>query len=192
MQALRAFHDEVVDIYGYMVQMSAAVMWWRKFLNDSIATGTTPNNTLFFGKGDPNLPGSTYQYRRTFAELIADAAKDGTTSVVHRRSVVVSLVASWEDRHRALIASECGLKKNDLKSDVFHDLNRFRQAIVHGGGCLREHPKAIPFFRKGDRVDVTDGHMDSMVRMVVEELNRFGVDYYGSDPGFTFDKSMVA
>ena len=121
MRALRDFHDEVVDIYGYLLQVNAAIMQWHKFLNDRIAENqTTPQNTLFFGKGDPNKPDSTYQYHRSFADLIAASTKGGTTSVMHRRSVVVLLVASWEDRYRALIARECGLtEKDDLKSDVF-------------------------------------------------------------------------
>ncbi|MYB52828.1 MAG: hypothetical protein F4X77_11610 [Acidobacteriia bacterium] len=192
MKALRAFHDELVDIYGYLTQVNAALMMWRGFLNERVTGSTTPKNTFFFVKGDPNQPDSTYQYRRTFAELVADVTEDGTTSVMHRRSVVVLLVASWEDRHRALIARECGLKKNDLKSDLFHDLNRYRQAILHGGGRLREDAKKMPFFRKGERVNFASGHMDSMFRMVVDELNRLGVEHYDGNPGFTFDKSMVA
>ena len=192
MRALRAFHGDVVDIYGYLTQVNGALMTWRKFLDDRITGGATPHNTFFFGKGDPNEPDSTYQYRRTFADLIADVTENGTTSVMHRRSVIVLLVASWEDRHRKLIASECGLQKNDLKSDLFHDLNRYRQAILHGGGRLQNRPKKIPFFRKGERVDLTGDHMDSMFRMVVNELNRLGVEHYGDNPGFTFDKSMAA
>lgn len=194
MEALRKFHEEVVDIYGYLTEVNSALVTWRRFLNDCLSRGgTTPHNTFFFGKINPNRPDRTYQYRRTFAELVASVEEDGTTSVMHRRSVVVLLVASWEDRHRGLIASECGLPtKNALKSDVFHDLNRYRQAILHGGGQLREHPKEIMFFRKGERVDLGRGHMDLLFRMVVDELNRFGVEQYGRDPGFTFDKRMSA
>ena len=194
MSALQNFHDEVVDIYGYFLQVSAAIMLWHKFLNDQIAEGsTTRQNTFFFGRGDPNKPDSTYQYRRSYAELIDVSANGGTTSVIHRRSVVVLLVTSWEDRHRALIARDCGLnKKDDLKSDVFYDLNKCRQAIVHAGGSLRKSPKAIRLFRRGDALDLTDDHIHMMFRIAVEELNRLGVDYYGTNPGFTFDKSMRA
>ena len=191
-RALRAFHDEVVDIYGYYTQVNGALDMWLRFLNGQLTGSTTPNNTMFFGKDDPGKPDSTYQYRRTFGELIAAAAENGTTSVIHRRSVVVLLVASWEDCHRELIASECGLKKNDMKSDVFHDLNRYRQAILHGGGLLREDAKKISFFRKGERVDLSVGQMDLIFRMIVDDLNRLGVEHYGVNPGFTFDKKMAA
>ena len=191
MRALREFHDDMVDIYGYLTQVNSALMMWRKFLNERITGGTTPQNTFFFGTGDPNNPDSKYQYERTFAELMADVAENGTTSVVHRRSVIVLLVASWEDRHRKLIAQECGLQKNDLESDLFHDLNRYRQAIVHRDGRLGNDPKMIPFFNKDERVDLASEHMGSIFRMVVDELNRFGVEHYGANPGFTFDKSMA-
>ena len=110
---------EFVDIYGYSLQVKMAITQWHKFLNDRIENShTTPQNTVFFSaKGDPNKPDSTYQYHRSFADLIAASTRGGTTSVIHRRSVVVLLVASWEDHYRALIARECGLKeKDDLKS----------------------------------------------------------------------------
>ena len=133
MKALRAFHDNVVEIFGYLMQVHAALVFWREFLNGCIRDGSSPNKTIFFGNRGPNKPDPKYQYRRTFAELIKDMGRNGTTSIVLCQSVVVLLVASWEDHHRALIASECGLQRNDLKSDVFHDLNRYRQAILHGG-----------------------------------------------------------
>ena len=191
MRALRDFHDDVVDIYGYLTQVNVALMMWRTFLNKRITGETKPQSTFFFGKGEPNESDSTYQYRRTFADLIRDVTEIGTTSVVHRRSVIVLLVASWEDRHRKLIAQECSLQKNDLESDLFHDLNRYRQAIVHRGGRLRNDPKMIRFFNKGERVDLAGEHMGSIFRMVVDELNRFGVEHYGANPGFTFDKTMA-
>ena len=145
---------------------------------------------MFFGKDDPHKPDARYQYRRTFAELMEDVTRNGTTFLVLRRSVVVLLVASWEDHHRALIASECSLQRNDLKSDVFRDLNKYRQAILHGGGLLREEAKKIPFIRKGDRVDLTARHMDSIFRMVVEEVNESSITHYGGNPEFKFDKSI--
>ena len=192
MKALRAFHDNVVEIFGYLMQVHAALVFWRDFLNDRIRDGSSPNRTIYFGNDDPSNPDPKYQYRRTFAELIKDMGRSGTTLIVLRQSVVVLLVASWEDHHRALIAGECGLERNDLKSDVFHDLNRYRQAILHGGGILREDAKKLQFFGRGQRVDLTAKHMGSIFHMVVEELNEFGVRHYGGNPEFTFDKSMVA
>ncbi len=191
MKELAKFHDEIIDIYGYMVQVSAAIFQWNKLLCSQIKSrGTTQRNTMFFGKDDPNMPDAKFQYKRTFGELIAASAEDGITSVVHRRSVIVLVVASWEDRYRKRIADECGLLKNDITSDLFRDLNRYRQAILHAGGRLNGKPKVLPFFRQGDKIALTNDQMDSIFRMLIGDLNRLGMALYGRSPGFSFDKHL--
>lgn len=192
MRELIEFHQEVVDIYGYLVQVNAAIGRWRKFLVESATGPTTLRHTFYFGRGDPNRPRAKYQYKRSFGDLITAADNQGVTSVLHRRSVIVLLVATWEDRYRSRIASECGLAKNDITSDLFRDLNRYRQAILHAGGKLRDEPLVLSHFAKGDEVSLTSDHMDSIFRMVIDELNRLGTDFYGTDPGFAFDKSLNA
>ena len=188
---LSRFHDEVVDIYGYMVQVNMAIMQWKKLLNALIsASSTTPDNTMFFGDGDPTRPGAKYQYQARYRQLIDASGERGLTSILHRRSVIVFLVASWEDNYRARIAKECGITKNELKSDVFHDLNKYRQAILHAGGKLRAAPKAIDFFGNGDTVELTNSQMDSIFRLVVHDLNRIGQVHYDADFAFTFDKAL--
>ena len=191
MKELENFHDEIIDIYGYMVQVGAAIGQWNKLLISQIGSHqTTPDNAMFFGKDNPSRPGARYQYKRSFKELVTASSKDGITSVVHRRSVVVLLVASWEDRYRKRIANECGLTKDDLTSDLFHDLNRYRQAILHASGKLRAKPKILPFFHRGDRVSLTDDQMDSIFRLLIDELNRIGTEFYGRNPAFDLDKRL--
>ena len=191
MKELANFHDELIDIYGYMVQVGAAIGQWHKILATQVnSRRTRPTNTMFFGSDDPSAPGAKYQYRRTFAELIEASAQKGITSNVHRRSVVVLVVASWEDRYRKRIAEECGVRKNTLTSDLFHDLNRYRQAILHAGGKLREEPKALRLFEKGDEVTLTNDQMDTIFREIIDELNRIGTELYGKNPRFSFDKQL--
>ena len=110
--------------------------------------------------------------------------------MIHRRSVIVVLVASWEDRFCKRIADECGIAKDDVTSDLFHDLNRYRQAILHASGKLREDAKLLRFFRREDRVALTEDQMDSIFRMIIDELNRIGTEFYDSNPGFDFDKRL--
>ena len=99
--------------------------------------------------------------------------------------------ALWEDEYRKRIATECGLKcKNDISSDVFHDLNKFRQAILHAGSRLDEETKAIHFFRKGDTVAFTENQMTELFAAIIEELNRIGNEYYNMNPGFSFKQAL--
>ncbi|MCY4519254.1 MAG: hypothetical protein OXC13_00575, partial [Caldilineaceae bacterium] len=47
------------------------------------------------------------------------------------------------------------MDKNDVQSDVFHDLNKYRQAILHRSNRLGSKPKALPYFKEGDEVSPT-------------------------------------
>lgn len=192
MQALRALHDEVVDLYGYMLEVDSALVHWRRYLEDIIEDGgsTKPQSPMFFGRDEPSQPDTKYQYKRTFGELIKASAKDGRNSVELRQSTLVFLYALWEDKFRKIIADECQREKNDIESDVFADINRYRQAIVHAGNELRSNPKVLVFFRKGDEVLFSEDQMYDVFEAVIDDLNRIGEEYYESDPDFTFDNPL--
>ena len=192
MKALRECHADVIDLYGYKLQVAIALSFWHKELGKMISSGpTTRSNQLSVGPSDPNRPGATYQYRRNIGYLLDASASDGTTSVIHRRSVVTLLYAAWEDLHRSRIAKEIGLNcKNDLKSDVFRDVNVYRRAIMHASGKLQDEPKIFNFFKKGEEVSLTSQHIDLIFRGVVDELNHIGIEHYQTDPQFSFDHPM--
>lgn len=193
MKALRECHGDVIDIYGYGVQVTLGLNLWREWLRELISSGKVRNLDLpvAFGQGHPKRPEAAYQYQRDFRYFLAVSDKDGTTQVIHRRSMVTLLCSAWEDRHRALIAKELGFKcKNELESDVFKDVNVYRRAIIHAGGKLRDEPKVFHFFRRGEVVSLTDDHIDTIFRRVVDELNRIGRDHYGADPQFNFDQPL--
>lgn len=164
MKELISFHEELVDLYGYMVQVAMAIAVLHEKLNRMVtqSTTTTLQNSMFFGKSNPNDPDAKYQYRRTFGYLIRASEKDGINLVILHRSIIVLAVALWEDHFRKKIAKECGIEKDDLKSDVFRDLNSYRQAILHGGNRLRKQPKVIRLFKKGDKISLTDEYMDKI------------------------------
>ena len=194
MNALQECHRDVIEIYGYGVQVIGALFTWHKHLCDQISSGKTKkSNRMFFGDSNPNHPEAKYHYQRDFGYLLDMSANNGPLSVIHRRSVVTLLYSAWEDRHRALIAEEIGFKsKNDLNSDVFRDVNVYRRAIIHAGGRLRDEPKVFGFFEKGEEVSLTHKHIDLIFRHVVDELNRIGKEHYGTDPQFSFGHPLNA
>ena len=191
MKELTNFHESLVDLFGYMVQVAVAIAVWREKLNKVLSKGaTSPQNSMYFGQGDPNDPSAKYQYRRTFGYLVKASEKDGVNFVIHHRSVLVLAVALWEDHFRERIAEECNIEKNDLQSDVFRDLNSYRQAILHGNNKLRKKPKVIQLFRKGDEISLTNEHMETIFRTLIDELNSIGTKYYGTNPNFNFGKKL--
>lgn len=188
MHELITFRAEVMGMIGYTLQINAALALWDKWLRHELQRGAVkPTSTMYFGHEplDPKEKESSYQYERTFNELMVDVRRG---LPVHLHSMIVLLVASWEEEYRERIATECGLaKKGDLTRDVFRDLNRYRQAIVHAKFVLPANPKVLPFFNKGDVVRLNNDHMDGIFRHVIEDLNRIGKEHYRKDPQFRLD-----
>lgn len=188
MEELTKFQRELIDTYGYYAQVSAAIGHFRSYLTEQVAGGLGADTPMSFIVNEPASPDASYQYRRTVSEVAADLSPDGRVGAVHLRSVIVLVVALWEDSYRGRIADELGLEdKNDLKSDVFRDLNKYRQAILHAGGTLRAEPRVLHFFREGEQVLLTTEYMERIFRTLVDELNKLGEEHYGRNPNFRFD-----
>ena len=191
MHALRAFHEELIDVYGFYMQVTIALINWRSFLTKTVSSPTTSlQNRMFFGETDPNRTDATYRYVQSYAELLAAAQPDGITTVITRRTAIVFAYALWEDRYRSEIAAECSVSKNQLQSDVFRDLNKYRQAILHAGNTLCDEPKVLRFFDKGDKLNLSNEHMTDIFRALVDELNRIAEVYYNASSQFDFEKAL--
>ena len=196
MEALKELYERLIDLYAYNVDMDLALDCWRKFLETELMQGgTTPDNFIFFSHaGEPNQPGATYQVSRRLRSVIDNAKEDGRNVRFHRNAVVVLAYALWEDEYRGRIAEECkftGRKaKNNIKSDVFRDLNRCRQAILHVSGRLDTGLLALRLFRTGDAVSFRSDQMYELFAALVRELNRIGEVYYEKNPEFIFDRTL--
>ncbi|MYA85518.1 MAG: hypothetical protein F4Y12_08020 [Acidimicrobiaceae bacterium] len=187
MEELAGFRRELDDTYGYYAQVNAAIGFFRDDLDKKYGQLLGPDSPVRFGVGDANRPDASYRHERTYSEVVADFSRHGRLQAVHIRSVIVLIVALWEDTYRCRIANELQLEnKNDLKSDVFHDLNRYRQGILHRYGTLGEEPKVLHYIRKGQEVLLTSDDMEQLFSTIVDELNKIGEEHYGQNPDFRF------
>ena len=186
MKALSDLYKELVNMYSYEVEMSGALHQWNEFLKKTTKGSKSPK--VFVGRDDPNSPNATFQYVKPAAELISSSAKNGAHETTLRRSVIALTYSLWEDQYRQRIAYECRLgHKNRIKSDVFRDVNRYRQAVLHAGGRLIGKPTVINFFKQGEEVLLTDDHMYQLFSILMNELNRIGKVYYKQDPRFSLN-----
>ena len=191
MQAILGFYHRLTDLYEFQVETEMAIRLWAERLGNMATTGrSTLDNRMFFGKDDPNSPDALYHAVRTYRDLIHDAGEGGRNLRLHRNGVIAIAYSLWEDSSRGAMASECNLSKNAIKSDVFQDLNKYRQAILHVDGKLDRKPKVMKFFKVGEVVSFTQGQMDHLFADLISELNRLGKTYYDQDPGLSLDKSM--
>lgn len=198
MRSLLDLYGELNGIYGYDVQIRAALHHWQQHLrriyeNSNSEARNGQDKRLFFGRGEPNNPDASYQYVRSFRELIVESEKDGFNATVHGRSVIVLTYAIWEEKYRNMIAEECNLScKNDVESEAFSDLNKYRQAILHADGRLDRDASSIGIFRRGDFISPDEEQMYNLFSTLIDELNRIGLVYYGSSPGLVLDRPLNA
>ena len=197
MDALKNFHRELMDIFASYIETKMGFLVLVQWLDAQFEAAKAkdpailPSMPVQVGKGDPNLPSARYNYEKPWAEFRRESEEGGRNPRMHRNGVICLTYALWEERYRGAIASECGLVcKNKVQSDVFQDLNKYRQAILHRGGLLDLVPMKMKFFSKGEMVAFTDEQMESLFACLVEELNRVGSAYYKTHPGFTFGKPI--
>ncbi len=120
---------------------------------------------FLFGRGDPNDPDHVELHRVTQGEYKVRNQADGLNYREIGNMCIISLYQYWEDHYRARIVEVLNLKKDDLLADVFGDLRRLRNSIVHHRAlCLHEvnDNVVLTWFREGDLV-----HLD---RRMFEEL----------------------
>ena len=191
MKELRELHKELITLFAYYAELEGAVNTWHETLKSRVPNAITSNSSLHIGRDDPNDADAKFLYAKPFRIAIQDSAKDGSHVTTHRKAVIALTYAVWEDEYRARIAAACGyMNKNDIKSDIFHDLNIYRQAILHVNSRLDRETTVLDFFNKGESVSFTEDQMTELFSTLVKELNRIGEEYYKSDPGFSFEQAL--
>ena len=197
MDALTDFHRQLIDIYATSVEIEAGIIRFSEWLGEqerAIVNRDYRQKPVAVIRDDPNSPSTKYQFKKTLGHLQADSMENGLNIQFHRKGVIALTYAIWEDNYRGKIAAECRLKsrkKNDVRSDVFADLNKYRQAILHVDGRLDRDSEILNFFVKGDVVEFSEPQMHELFAQLVEELNRIGGEYYGANPGLTFDSPII-
>jgi hypothetical protein len=81
--------------------------------------------------GDPNTSESKLMISTTQGVAKLRNGKDGPNTVFLTRMLIVAIYQLCEDEYRARFASVKGLAKNEITSELFGDLRRYRQSIVH-------------------------------------------------------------
>ena len=191
MKELGELHKELIALFAYYAELEGAINTWHETLKSRVPNAVTSDIPLHIGRDNPNDPGARYLYTKPFRIAIQDSTKDGPHVSTHRKAVIALTYAIWEDEYRARIANECGFKeKRKIKSDVFRDLNMYRQAILHVNGRLDRETNVLNFFNRGETVAFTENQMTELFSTLVCELNRIGKEYYKIDPGFSFERAL--
>ena len=192
MQALQSLYDELVGLYGYQLQMNLSTSKWHNLLEGlGKKHGTRKDNRVSFGEDAANDPNATCQFSATYGSILDANSSNGQNPQLMRCGVIVLAYSLWEDQYRSKIAAESGLAcRNDVKSEIFRDLNIYRQAAVHARRIVRSQPKVLPFRSKGAALRFSPADMQRLFELLIDELNRIGRDYYHASTSFSLSRKL--
>ena len=191
--ALEGLFHKLVELYAFHIETTMGYLKLTQHFEATISEEDSIelSNKVKIGGGNPNLPSTKYEYEKTWEKLICDSKEGGLNVRLHRNGVVALAYALWEDEYRQLIADECEKENKDqIKSEVFADLNKYRQAILHASGMLDKEPVKLNIFQKGEVVSFTKDQMNELFDALIFDLNRVGKEYYGFKPDFELNKPL--
>ena len=181
-----------MTLYGYQLQVDVSISEWRKLLDGLRKKhGTRMGNRVTFGKDDANDPNATYEFSTTYGSILDANSSNGQNPQLMRCGVIVLAYSLWEDQYRSKIATECGLASRDnVKSEIFRDLNIYRRAAVHARRIVRSQPKVFPFLSKDAALRFSPADMQQLFELLIDELNRIGRDYYHINTNFSLSRTL--
>ena len=121
-------------------------------------------------------------HRSTRGDFKRRTAPGGLDARLLSQMLVALLYGAWEDRYRKRVALSLGYPgKNALRSDLFWDINKLRQAILHNGGRATEdveQAKIIRWFRRGDEIFISR----ERAQQLLDEIDHYVTQLCGIPP----------
>jgi len=125
---------------------------------------------------DNNDPGK-FLHRRTQGEFKQHTSPTGFDGRLLGYMAITLLYSSWEEEFRQKLALALGHpKKDDLKHDLFGDLGKLRNAILHNNGIATAkvgNAKILRWFREGEQIFISNTNVDDLFTHIdsfLEEL----------------------
>lgn len=87
-----------------------------------------------------------------------------------------SIFQLWEDHYRERIATELGVSKNELKSDLFGEIRLLRQALTHNHFKPTSDLKKLnilSFINITENIDLYTKEFHEIVSLIYKELEKF-------------------
>lgn len=136
---------------------------------------------LVHGKGTPERDGIVL-HKSTMGDRLAACAEGGQNEITLSNLTLISIYAFWEDRTRGEIAKALGIDKDSVESDLFGDMAKLRNIILHAGGVMDQRARSLRLLRwfvPGDKVIVNADRLHEiivLIRQFPEGLRTIGYD----------------
>lgn len=177
MTVLKEFELKVDECYGIYLDATIAFSLLKakfELLNPD------PSKFIHIGKGDPNLSETYSLHSIQISTFLSRNSIDGLNYIIIGNLCLVMIYQLWEDHYRQKLAQEVKLEKNDIASDLFHEINKIRQAIVHNNGLRTKKLDSLSIlsFLSKDKVEFDEEQFEMLINEVKKEIKRLEVKYY--------------
>lgn len=166
----------VEDVYG---MFHDAIQGWGKLKDlyedcvaQEMARGLPRERALqsqlIHGKGNPDVDGEAL-HMSTLGERIEACSTAGANEFTLSNLCLVSIYSHWEDRTRGDIAKTLEIDKNNVQSDMFGDIAKMRNAVLHAGGVMDGRArslKVLKWYQPGDKVLVTRDRLHEVIEHI--------------------------
>ncbi len=127
------FVSHFVTIHGINFYIKNYIPKLKKQLSQDANASRTPltdtyKKTIHIGDEDAT---QSIVYQTTFEQVISIAETPGHLENKLAGNLVVTIYQYWDDTYRGKIADLLGLKKDDLKADIWGDLRHIRRSVLH-------------------------------------------------------------
>lgn len=135
---------------------------------------------MLYGIGDPNFPNSFILHECTQDEFKKRNSENGKNIQTLANLCIIQVYQYWEDYYRGKIAEELGLEKNELKSEIFRDLNLYRKSIIHHRGIALDEIdkcKIFRWFKSGNIINLDKNQVGGIILGVKTEIQNYKTQY---------------
>jgi hypothetical protein len=101
-------------------------------------------------------------------------APGGDNQIMAANMCIVMMYAYWEDNYREKIAHAAGFKsKNDVRSDIMHDLSILRNSIIHHKSYLKNDKKCkiLTWFKPNDEISIDLSQFEEVKRQIEKGMS---------------------
>lgn len=125
--------------------------------------------------GDPTTPAAKVLIPMLQGDVKRRNGPGGANAFFLARMLIVATYQIWEEHYRGMLAVERGVGKDEIVSDLFGDLRRYRQAIVHHRSIAMASViknRVLHWATAGSPIEPSRTEMQQLLSGIREEVER--------------------
>lgn len=173
------------DLYGFYVDITQGFRLYRKnILNMLLAQPngmTTMSSEMIISNSSPDNPNALILNVSSISSICERNQDEGVNVALAREHVLTMVLEHWNHDIRPAIANVLGYNdSNDVKADIFGDVNKIRNDILHSRGKANKSVNGVIIkFQKGDRIVIDQVMFDKIFTEIFNYFNKLSLEATG-------------